>query len=136
MFTHLRQRLTEAGRRFVHHLGQRLLAATKPCTIPLVIATLADLSRSKPDLIAENALLRQQLLILQRSVKRPRRPSASYTLPPCAPLSSQERGAWRGSNTFQAEACRKLSRRLDDFATNINLYGTPVQPLWQGPQPL
>jgi len=36
----------------------------------------------------------------------------------------RERGAWRGSNTFQAEACRKLSRRLDDFATNITLYGT------------
>ncbi len=80
MFTHLRQRLTEAGRRFVHHLGQRLLAATKPCTIPLVIATLADLSRSKPDLIAENALLRQHLLILQRSVKRPRCTSADRVL--------------------------------------------------------
>jgi transposase InsO family protein len=33
---------------------------------------LADLARTKPQLILENALLRQQLLILQRSVRRPR----------------------------------------------------------------
>jgi putative transposase len=38
----------------------------------LVAGTLADVARSKPELIAENALLRQQLLILRRSVKRPR----------------------------------------------------------------
>lgn len=33
---------------------------------------MADLGRSKPALITENALLRHQLIILQRSVKRPR----------------------------------------------------------------
>src|SRR5439155_4401907 len=35
------------------------------------MATLADLSRSKSELIAENALLRQQLIVLRRQVKRP-----------------------------------------------------------------
>ena len=38
-------------------------------TLPL--STLADLSRSKSELVAENALLRQQLIILRRQVKRP-----------------------------------------------------------------
>jgi putative transposase len=33
---------------------------------------LADLARSKPELIAENALLRQQLIVPRRSVKQPR----------------------------------------------------------------
>ena len=37
------------------------------------LATLTDLGRSKSELIAENALLRQQLIILQRQVKRPAR---------------------------------------------------------------
>lgn len=37
----------------------------------LSLGTLADLGRSKAELVAENALLRQQLLILRRQVKRP-----------------------------------------------------------------
>jgi hypothetical protein len=35
------------------------------------LGTVADLARSKSELVAENALLRQQLLILRRHVKRP-----------------------------------------------------------------
>jgi putative transposase len=37
----------------------------------LPLGTCADLARSKSELIAENALLRQQLIILKRQVKRP-----------------------------------------------------------------
>src|SRR5215208_6387366 len=37
-----------------------------------IAGTLADLIRSRPELVAENALLRQQLLVLRRSVTRPR----------------------------------------------------------------
>jgi len=44
---------------------------TKPLGISLVLATLTDLGRSKTELVAENALLRQQLIILRRQVKRP-----------------------------------------------------------------
>jgi putative transposase len=44
---------------------------TKPLTSSLPLSTLADLSRSKSALGAENALLRQQLIILRRQVKRP-----------------------------------------------------------------
>jgi putative transposase len=44
---------------------------TKPLRASLPLATLTDLGRSKSELIAENALLRQQLVILKRQVKRP-----------------------------------------------------------------
>ncbi len=44
---------------------------TKQLTVSLLLGTLTDLGRSKSQLIAENALLRQQLIILSRQVKRP-----------------------------------------------------------------
>jgi hypothetical protein len=44
----------------------------QPARPSIVFAAVLDLSRSKADLVAENALLRQQLAILQRQVKRPR----------------------------------------------------------------
>jgi len=42
-----------------------------PLNSSLPLGTLADLTRSKAELMAENALLRQQLIILKRQVKRP-----------------------------------------------------------------
>ncbi|MBP6355515.1 MAG: helix-turn-helix domain-containing protein [Nitrosomonas sp.] len=44
---------------------------TKPATTVLIIGILSDLSRSRADLVIENALLRQQLIVLKRQVKRP-----------------------------------------------------------------
>jgi len=44
---------------------------TRPLTPSLLLETIADLGRSKSQLMAENALLRQQLIILKRQVKRP-----------------------------------------------------------------
>src|SRR5438874_5710044 len=44
---------------------------TRPLTSSLPLQTLADLGRSKSELVAENTLLRQQLIILKRQVKRP-----------------------------------------------------------------
>src|SRR5207247_8817665 len=52
----------------LHH---RFVAWTKPDTTSLMLRTLTDLVRSKSKLVAENALLRQQLSILRRQVKRP-----------------------------------------------------------------
>ncbi len=52
-------------------LYQRFIAWTKPDAISLLLGTLIDLERSKSELVAENALLRQQLIILRRQVKRP-----------------------------------------------------------------
>jgi transposase InsO family protein len=52
-------------------LYARFVHWTKPFTSSLPLGTLADLGRSKAELVAENALLRQQLIILKRQVKRP-----------------------------------------------------------------
>ena len=72
MATHLLQRLLGAGRAVAQALRRRLLATTRPAAAPLLTGAVADLARTKPELLAENALLRQQLLILQRRAKRPR----------------------------------------------------------------
>ena len=52
-------------------LTYRFARWTKPLRASLPLSTLNDLSRSRSQLIAENALLRQQLIILKRRVKRP-----------------------------------------------------------------
>ncbi len=61
-------RLTELCLQSLH---QRYVAWTKPETTSLLLATLTDLARSKSELVAENALLRQQMIILRRQVKQP-----------------------------------------------------------------
>jgi len=50
-------------------LQHRFVDWTKPSTPALLLGTVADLARSKSELVAENALLRQQLLILRRQVE-------------------------------------------------------------------
>ena len=42
-----------------------------PAPPSLIIGVLSDLTRSRTDLVSENALLRQQLIVLHRQVKRP-----------------------------------------------------------------
>ena len=71
MCSRLLHRLLAAGRATAQALRRRLAAATRPAAAPLATGTLADLARTKPQLIAENALLRQQLVILRRQTKRP-----------------------------------------------------------------
>jgi putative transposase len=44
---------------------------TKPVAATLLTGALSDLTRSRADLIAENVMLRQQLIVLKRQVKRP-----------------------------------------------------------------
>jgi putative transposase len=51
---------------------QRLRHWTKPDNHSLILSTTLDLTRSKPELVLENMLLRQQLIVLQRQVTRPR----------------------------------------------------------------
>ncbi len=53
---------------------------TKPIAGGPVPGTVADLARSKPQLVAENLLLRQQLLVLNRRVKRPRLTNADRVI--------------------------------------------------------
>jgi putative transposase len=54
----------------IHRLEQTLRRVTKPSPLQVVAGTAADVVRTKAELIAENALLRQQLVVLQRSTKR------------------------------------------------------------------
>jgi putative transposase len=54
-----------------HTLQARFLAWIKPSMTSLVLGTLTDLARGKSELLAENALLRHQLNILRRQIKRP-----------------------------------------------------------------
>ena len=62
------RRLTSLGLQSLHH---RFVTWMKPNTTSLVQGTLTDLARSKSVLVAENAFLRQQLIVLRRQVKRP-----------------------------------------------------------------
>ena len=53
-------------------LNRRLVRLTRPSPRPPNVDTAADLTRSKRALMAENALLRQQLLVLRRQVAQPK----------------------------------------------------------------
>src|SRR5215470_637004 len=66
-FTHLRRLKNGCW----DALTSRFTRWTKPLGTSLPLSTLIDLGRSKSELIAENALLRQQLIVLRRQVKRP-----------------------------------------------------------------
>lgn len=56
----------------INCIKAQLKKITKPTTATLTIGILTDLPRKKSDLIVENAILRQQLIVLKRSVKRPK----------------------------------------------------------------
>lgn len=57
--------------KILHWLQERIKHCIKPATSVLIIGILSDLTRSHTDLVVENALLRQQLIVLNREVKRP-----------------------------------------------------------------
>jgi hypothetical protein len=66
VFSPIKQRVC-----FRLHTQEGVLRRIKPLTTSLVVGTLADMTRGKAELVAENALLRHQLIILRRQVKRP-----------------------------------------------------------------
>jgi hypothetical protein len=55
----------------LHALQERVWRWIKPLMTSLVPGTSADLTRGKAELLAENALLLHQLIILRRQIKRP-----------------------------------------------------------------
>src|SRR5215469_4374250 len=65
---------------FLNVLYPRFVHWTRPLTPSLPLGTLIDLGRSKSELMAENAFLRQQLIILSRQVKQPVCSKADRTL--------------------------------------------------------
>jgi hypothetical protein len=70
-FKRLAQQMRSCVANIIRKVEERFKQWTKPGTEALVEGTLADVTRRKGELIAENALLRQQVIILQRQVKRP-----------------------------------------------------------------
>src|SRR3712207_3686077 len=71
MCANLVHQIKQAIHTGVETLRKYIAARTKPTNNALVRGNLRDLVRTKPQLIAENALLRQQLIVLSRNVKRP-----------------------------------------------------------------
>ena len=64
-----RRRLPATVTSVVSRAKSALREATRP--LPLVAGFAVDLTRSRRELLAENVLLRQQLIVVSRSVKRP-----------------------------------------------------------------
>jgi hypothetical protein len=56
---------------WLHTLQHWFLSWTRPPKTSLLLGTVADLARGKSELVAENALLRHQLIILRRQITRP-----------------------------------------------------------------
>ena len=50
---------------------QQIKHWAKPATLSLISGFISDMTRSRSDLIVENASLRQQLIVLRRQVTRP-----------------------------------------------------------------
>ena len=112
MGTHLLHRLLAAGRATARALRRRLRVATRPAAAPLFTGTLADLARTKPELLAENVLLRQQLLILRRPAKRPRCTRADRALWCCWPAACA-RGGTRCSSSSRTPCFAGIADSTD-----------------------
>ncbi len=80
MFANLVNRVKQVICTGAQLVRNQILARTKPKHTSLVLGSLSDLVCTKPQLIAENALLRQQLIVLNRSVKRPRLTASDRSL--------------------------------------------------------
>jgi hypothetical protein len=64
--------IVKACRSYFNHIKETSKNFTKPETAVLVADTVSDITRSRKDLVTENAILRQQLIVLNRQVKRPK----------------------------------------------------------------
>ena len=71
MLQFLRNRLQPVAQRALRVVARVFSRWCKPLADVPLVGTIADLARSKPQLVAENLLLRQQLILLNRAGKRP-----------------------------------------------------------------
>jgi putative transposase len=72
LFTNVLRLVVAIAEPIVKKLETQVKAWTKPVTDNLIGGTAADLVKSKEQLVMENALLRQQVIVLKRQVARPR----------------------------------------------------------------
>ncbi len=63
--------ITRPWNKLIGSVKLRIKQWTKPVTTGFATGILSDSTRSRANLMAENALLRQQLIVLRRQVKRP-----------------------------------------------------------------
>jgi putative transposase len=87
-------RLRHLARRFLAAARTRVTRWTRPAPLAVAAGAAADATRSRSALLLENALLRHQLVVLSRSVKRPRLTAADRGL--LVLLASRLR-AWAGA---------------------------------------
>ena len=85
-----RRRLRATVTSVVSRAKSALREATRP--LPLVAGFAVDLTRSRRELLAENTLLRQQLIVVSRSVKGPPSARTSVAWLSCS-LGSSTTGA-------------------------------------------
>ncbi len=71
MLRSILNRVQSFAQRAINMVSKIVARRFKPMSHAPVLGAVTDLARSKPQLVAENVLLRQQLIVLQRSVKRP-----------------------------------------------------------------
>ena len=110
MFARFLRRVAHAASAALRAARDYLSAATKPAAPALLAGVLTDLTRSKPELVAENAFLRQQLIVLRRCVKQPRCTPAERAL--LVLLASRVR-AWRSALAIvQPDTLLRWHRRL------------------------
>ena len=72
MFSSWLASIKHFGSEIVRKVQKWITAKTRPTSSSQLLGTASDLVRSKTELVAENALLRQQLIVLKRSVKQPK----------------------------------------------------------------
>ena len=71
MFNELFSPIKRCFKKAAQKVQERFIKGTTPLKVGLMVGTLVDFSKSKKELIAENILLRQQLIVLNRQVKKP-----------------------------------------------------------------
>ncbi len=64
--------IINACKKVINQVKEQIKRLLKPAPVAIAAGALADLPRTKSDLIVENAILRQQVIILKRTVKRPK----------------------------------------------------------------
>jgi putative transposase len=67
LFISIKQRVSFS----FHAIRERFSRWIKPLSTSLLLGTFVDMTRRKSELLAENVLLRHQLVILRRQIKRP-----------------------------------------------------------------
>jgi putative transposase len=123
MLARLLRRVSRAGCAVLHALRRRLVAATKPAAPTVLAGSVGDLARSKTELVAENAPLRQQLVVLTRRVKRPRCTPTDRSL---LVLLASRVAAWREALLIvQPDTLLRWLRQLFRGFWRRKSWGTP-----------